>query len=176
MMPKLKNTASAKTQKTGFVTQQKSLRMRAIEKCGLPAHRLKQMAGAIAGGFAHFADADDLIGETWIMQHENPELCPTKIAAFVVKTQTQKREKSIGAASLDHCDGEGESRAMQIAAPEPEEMEQWRKQEVDIDIDGLREEMKKHGRVGDRRIRQILQAATKKIASGQQPNLFGTAF
>lgn len=178
MMPKLKNTASAKTQKTGFVMQQKSLRMRAIEKCGLPADRLRQMAGAIAGGFAHFADADDLIGEAWLMQRENPSLSASQIAAYVVKVQTQKRGISIGAGSLDHCgsDEDGESRAMQIAAPEEEEMEQWRTQEVDLDIDGLREEMKKHGRVGDRRIRQILQIATQRIASGQQRNLFGLAF
>ena len=178
MMPKLKNTASAKTQKTGFVMQQKSLRMRAIEKCGLPADRLRQMAGAIAGGFAHFADADDLIGEAWLMQRENPSLSATQIAAYVVKVQTQKRGISIGAGSLDHCgcDEDGESRAMQIAAPESEEMERWRTEEIDIDVDTIRAEMKKSGGVGDRRIRQILQAAAERIASNQQPNLFGTAF
>ena len=126
-MPKQKKPAAAKNQKSGFVLHQKSLRARAIEQCGLPADRLRQMAGAIAGGFSHFADADDLIGEAWLMQNEHPGLSATKIAAFVVKTQTQKRGKSIGAASLDHCgcDEDGESRAMQIAAPEAEEMEQW---------------------------------------------------
>ena len=178
MMTNLKKPAAKKTRRTGFVPHQSSLRARAIEACGLPADRLRQMAGAIAGGFAHFADADDLIGEAWLMQLENPSLSATQIAAYVVKVQTQKRGISIGAGSLDHCgsDEDGESRAMQIAAPEEEEMEQWRTQELDLDIDGLREEMKKHGRVGDRRIRQILQAATERIASNQQPNLFGMAF
>ena len=119
-----------------------------------------------------------IISESWLAGQEHPRLSTTKIAAFVVQVQRQRRRTSIGARSLDHCgiDEDGESRAMQIAAPEPEEMERWRTEEIDIDVDTLRAEMKKSGGVGDRRIRQILQAATKRIASNQQPNLFGMSF
>lgn len=176
-MPKLKNPAAAKNKKIGFAPHQVSLRARAIEACGLPAQRLKQMAGAIAGGFDCYIDEDDLISEAWLAGQKHADLSATKIAAYVVQVQRQRRGISIGASSLDRCgtNDDGENRAMQIAAPE-EELELWRTEEIDVDIDTIRAEMKKHGRVGDRRIRQILQGATQKIALGQQPNLFGTAF
>ena len=174
MMTKTSNRPGTKTKKDGFAAQQVSLKNRAIAECGLPAQRLKQMAGAIAGGFDCYMDEDDLISESWLAGQEHPGLSKTKIAAFVVQVQRQRRRKSIGATvSIDSQVGEdGDTHAIDVVADEIEPIEQWRLDDPNIDK-YLADLAKQTGGCSDRRKRQKMTAQAHKSAfQFGQPTLF----
>lgn len=175
MMSTTSKQVSIKTKRDGFASQQVSLKSRAIAECGLPAHRLKQAAAAIAGGFDSYIDEDDLISEAWLMQHQYPGLGATKITAYVVQVQRQKRRKSIGATiSIDSQVGEeGETHTIDLVAYEPEEIEKWRQDDPNID-QYLADLNHKTTGCCDRRKRQRMTALAKKSESEfGQPTLFG---
>ncbi len=118
----------------------------------------------------HHIDIDDVIQEAWLLQNENPELGPSGLIAILINQAKQSRRRSIIACVELPSDYE-----MIDDSSDDANIEKWRVASDDelaamgwsIDPATLRSALMSNWNIGDRRARQLLQAAISKLDAGQ---------
>lgn len=118
----------------------------------------------------HHVDADDVMQDAWLLQNANRELCTSNLIAILINKAKQSRRRSIIANYELQNDYEliDESNDDSI-------IEKWRLASDDdlaamgwsIDPATLRSALMLNGNIGDRRARQLIQAAISKLDAGQ---------
>jgi hypothetical protein len=118
----------------------------------------------------HHVDVDDVMQEAWLLQHANPELCDSNLIAILINQSKQSRRRSIIANFELHPDFD-----LVDELNDDSHIEKWRWASDDelaamgwsVDPTKLRSALMATGHIGDRRARQLLQAAIRKLDAGQ---------
>ena len=124
----------------------------------------------------HHIDADDVMHEAWLLQQAHPELGTSGLIAIFINQAKQSRRRSIVANYELQNDYE-----LIDESSDDANIEKWRLASDDelaamgwsIDPATLRSALMSSGNIGDRRARQLLQAAISKLDAGQS-DLFTT--
>ena len=166
---------TATTASTGFNCVSDATKFAVRAMCPAPRAGLAKAAARLRGKGMSWVSDEDLEQDSWLLKLENPSFDASKLVACSFKKNLQAFQKSVicGVSIDEEFGGEEGTGAIQIAAPDVGEIERWRYAEPGIDVENLRGELCKFGKIGDRQARNLINAAAKKIADESQPGLFG---